>query len=211
MLKKVLVMGLMFTSVSVTNITNAGIPVIDAGSLAQAVIQVQQQVTEIQEARNRLKSMTGNSFLGALVNDPLVKNGLNKYLPKGYSDITQVMRKGDLGALQGIYKDIQSQEASYAGKGKERLAAAVLLNQANMEGLIKSLDVRSQNVDRLVSQINATTDISSKTDLANSLAAEQANINVEMNRMNILIKQSELQVQLAEKQTASEYRSNRRK
>jgi hypothetical protein len=146
-----------------------------------------------------------------LVNDPLVKNGLNKYLPKGYSDITQVMRKGDLGALQGIYKDIQSQEASYAGKGKERLAAAVLLNQANMEGLIKSLDVRSQNVDRLVSQINATTDISSKTDLANSLAAEQANINVEMNRMNILIKQSELQVQLAEKQTASEYRSNRRK
>ena len=100
--------------------------------------------------------------------------------------------------------NIKSQEASYAGKGKERLAAAVLLNQANMEGLMKSLDVRSQNVNRLVGQINATTDVSSKADLANSLQAENAAINLEMNRMNILMKQSEMQVQAAERQVAKE-------
>ena len=59
--------------------------------------------------------------------------------------------------------------------------------------------------------IYATKPISSKTDLANTLAAEQASINVEMNRMNILMKQSELQVQLAEKQTTKEYLNNRRR
>ncbi len=208
MLKKLLVGGILMSSIGVTN---AGIPVIDAGSLAQAVIQVQQQVTEIKEAKNRLKSMTGNAGLGQLVNDPTVRKKLNQYLPKGYTDINQVMRKGDVGALQGILNQVKQQEADYKGKGKERLAATVLLNQANMQGLLKSLDTRSNNVDRLISQINATTDVSSKADLANSLAAEQANINVEMNRMNILMKQSEFQLQLAEKQTANEYRQNRRR
>lgn len=201
MLKKLLVGGILMSSIGVTN---AGIPVIDADSLAQAVIQVQ-------EAKNRLKSMTGNAGLGQLVNDPKVRKALNQYLPKGYTDITQVMRKGDVGALQGILNQIKQQEADYKGKGKERLAATVLVNQANMQGLLKSLDTRSNNVDRLISQINATTDVSSKADLANSLAAEQANINVEMNRMNILMKQSEFQLQLAEKQTANEYRQNRRR
>lgn len=208
MLKKMLVGSLLLSSVS---LTNAGVPVVDAGSIAQAVIQVKQQITEIQEARNRLKSMTGNAGLAGLVNDPLVRKTLNQYLPKGYTDITQVMRNGDAGALNGILAKIKQQEASYAGKGKERLAAAVLLNQANMEGLLKSLDARSSNVDRLISQINATTDVSSKADLANSLAAEQANINVEMNRMNILMKQSEFQIQQAEKQVANEYWQNRRR
>ena len=206
MLKKSVVMGVLMSCMS---FAQAGIPVIDAGSLAQAVIQVQQQITEIKEAKSRLKSMTGNAGLGALVNDPSVRNALNKYLPKGYTDINQVMRNGDAGALQGIMNNIRSQEASYAGKGKERLAAAVLLNQANMEGLMKSLDVRSQNVDRLMSQINSTTDVSSKADLANSLNAENAAINLEMNRMNILMKQSEVQVQMAEKQTVQEHRSKR--
>lgn len=208
MLKKLLVGGILMSSIGVAN---AGIPVIDAGSLAQAVIQVQQQVTEIQEAKNRLKSMTGNAGLGGLVNDPTVRKALNQYLPKGYTDITQVMRNGDTGALNGILNDIKKQEASYKGQGKERLAATVLLNQANMQGLLKSLDTRSSNVDRLISQINATTDVSSKADLANSLAAEQASINVEMNRMNILMKQSEFQLQQAEKQSATEYRQNRRR
>lgn len=209
MLKKLLVSGCLISSFSLT--TNAGVPVVDAGSIAQAVIQVKQQITEIQEARNRLQSMTGNARLAGLVNDPLVRKTLNQYLPKGYTDITQVMRNGDAGALNGILSKIKQQEASYAGKGKERLAASVLLNQANMEGLLKSLDTRSSNVDRLISQINATTDVSSKADLANSLAAEQANINVEMNRMNILMKQSEFQLQQAEKQVANEYRQNRRR
>lgn len=137
MLKKLLVGGILMSSIGVAN---AGIPVIDAGSLAQAVIQVQQQVTEIQEAKNRLKSMTGNAGLGELVNDPTVRKALNQYLPKGYTDITQVMRNGDTGALNGILNDIKKQEASYKGQGKERLAATVLLNQANMQGLLKSLD-----------------------------------------------------------------------
>jgi hypothetical protein len=78
------------------------------------------------------------------------------------------MRKGDIGALQGILNQVKQQEADYKGKGKERLAATVLLNQANMQGLLKSLDTRSNNVDRLISQINATTDVSSKADLANT-------------------------------------------
>ena len=111
MLKKLLVGGILMSSIGVTN---AGIPVIDAGSLAQAVIQVQQQVTEIQEAKNRLKSMTGNAGLGQLVNDPTVREALNQYLPKGYTDINQVMRKGDIGALQGILNQVKQQEADYA-------------------------------------------------------------------------------------------------
>lgn len=207
MLKKSLLILSLAMGAGSANAT--GIPVVDVAGLAQAVLQVQQQLTEIQEAKNRLKSMTGNVGLGSLVNDPAVKQALNQYLPKGYSDISQVMQNGDAGALQSIINNIKSQEAGYAGKGKERLAAAVMLNQANMEGLMKSLDVRSQNVNRLVGQINATTDVSSKADLANSLNAENASINVEMNRMNILMKQSEMQVQIAQRQAAKEYRAKR--
>lgn len=208
LLKSVLVSAI---ALSAFNTQAGGIPVIDVGNIAQAILQVQEAQKRLGQLKAQFQASTGNAGLGALIGDKNVRAALNKYLPKGYQDVTQVMNNGDLGALQTLYKNVQKNEASFAGKGKERLAATLMLNQARMDGLLETLDTRNQKVDSLVSQLNATTDLSSKADLANSLSAEQALINTEMNKMSVLMKQMEQQEKLAERQAASEYRQNRRR
>lgn len=204
LLKSVLVSAI---ALSAFNTQAGGIPVIDVGNIAQAILQVQEAQKRLGQLKAQFQASTGNAGLGALIGDKNVRAALNKYLPKGYQDVTQVMNNGDLGALQTLYKNVQKNEASFAGKGKERLAATLMLNQARMDGLLETLDTRNQKVESLVSQINATTDLSSKADLANSLSAEQALINTEMNKMSVLMKQMEVQEKAAERQAASEYKS----
>lgn len=207
MLKKTLTTALLTGSIlagSAFSTVQAGIPVIDAGSIAQAVLQVNEAKKRYDTLRNQFKASTGNAGLGLLVNDPTVKKALNQYMPQGYGDLNKAISNGNIGALQGLLNNVKANEAQLKGKGKERLAATMLVNQAQLDGLLKTLDTRSNKVDGIVNQINGTTDLSSKADLANTLSGEQALINTEMNKMSILMKQMDMQQRLAEKQAVSE-------
>ncbi len=203
MLKKTLLTAILSCSILSMNV-QAGIPVVDAGSIAQAILQVQEAKKRYDTLRQQFQAATGNAKMAVLVNDPTVKKALDQYMPKGYSNVTQAVANGDIGALQGLLNNVKANEAKLQGKGKERLAATMLVNQAQIEGLLKTLDMRGSKVDNIVSQINNTTDLSSKADLANTLAGEQALINTEMNRMSILMKQMDMQERIAEKQAVTE-------
>lgn len=203
MLKKTISIALISCSVMSVNV-KAGVPVVDAGSIAQAILQVQEAKKRYDTLRQQFQAATGNAKMAVLVNDPTVKKALDQYMPKGYSNVTQAVANGDIGALQGLLNNVKANEAKLQGKGKERLAATMLVNQAQVEGLLKTLDMRGSKVDNIVSQINNTTDLSSKADLANTLAGEQALINTEMNRMSILMKQMDMQERIAEKQAVTE-------
>lgn len=203
MLKKTMLAAVLSCSVLSANV-QAGIPVIDAGSIAQAILQVQEAKKRYDTLRQQFKASTGNAGLAGLINDPNVNKALNQYMPKGYTNVSQAMKNGDLGALQGLLNNVKANEAKFQGQGKERLAATMLVNQAQLDGLLKTLDTRNSKVDSIVNQINGTTDLSSKADLANTLSGEQALINAEMNKMAILMKQMDMQEKLAEKQANAE-------
>ena len=207
-MKSLLVVGVLSLSMIAGTAQAAGVPVIDAGSIAQAITQVQNQVNQIQTARDQLRSLTGNSMLGQILNDPNTRKLLNQHLPKGYSDVYQAMERGDLGALQTVYEGVVADEKRKRtqGTGKERLASTMLLNKAQTTAMMGSLNQRSNNIQSLINQINLTTDASSKADLANRLTAEQNMISLDMNKMQVAMKISEQNEALARRQVMSQSR-----
>lgn len=191
----------------ITMSSQAGVPVIDVSAIAQAVAQVNNQVSQIRQLDQQIKAITDNGNYADLLNNPLVRRELNKYLPKGYNDIFEAARAGDLKALEQVAKAAADRErqAQTTQTGIERQKSVALLTQAQMTQMMRSMDVRSQRLQSLVNRINTTTNMAQKQDLMNTISAETAMINLEMNRMQVLMKQAEHQERLAEKQAGREY------
>lgn len=189
---------------------HAGLPVVDFGAIAQAITQVQNQVQQIQNMRQQLKAITDNGNFANLLNDPNLRKMLNKYLPKGYTDIVQAVQKGDAGALQSAYEQVQRAEAQKRSSmtGKQRLKMAQATQEAQMIVMMKGLDVRSNSLENLVNQLNRTQNTAQKQDLMNALQAEQAMIQIDLGRMQIMLQMAEQQRRSAEQQAVDEYRKS---
>lgn len=192
------------------NANAGGVPVIDMSNLAQAVAQVENSIQQVNQLQRTYNSVRGATNIGTLLNDSNVRSALNQYLPKRYSDVYQAMQKGDLGALTQVYNGVlaneQANRNNTAVSGKQRLASTMILNQANMQAMMTGLNQREANIQTLLNAISATPDPKQKQDLANRLAGEQASINVDMNRMQVLMKMNEQNEKLAEKQAQAESR-----
>ncbi|WP_411350881.1 type IV secretion system protein [Moraxella lincolnii] len=191
----------------ITMPSHAGVPVIDVSAIAQAIVQVNNQISQIKQLDQQIKAITDNGNYADLLNNPLVRKELNKYLPKGYNDIFEAARAGDLGALEQVAKAAAERErqAQTTQTGIERQKSVALLTQAQMTQMMQGMDVRSQRLQSLVNRINTTTNMAQKQDLMNTISAETAMINLEMNKMLVLMKQAEHQEKLANRQAGREY------
>lgn len=191
----------------ITMPSQAGVPVIDVSAIAQAIVQVNNQISQIKQLDQQIKAITDNGNYADLLNNPLVRKELNKYLPKGYNDIFEAARAGDLGALEQVAKAAAERErqAQTTQTGIERQKSVALLTQAQMTQMMQGMNVRSQRLQSLVNRINTTTNMAQKQDLMNTISAETAMINLEMNKMLVLMKQAEHQEKLANRQAGREY------
>lgn len=191
----------------ITMPSQAGVPVIDVSAIAQAIVQVNNQISQIKQLDQQIKAITDNGNYADLLNNPLVRKELNKYLPKGYNDIFEAARAGDLGALEQVAKAAAERErqAQTTQTGIERQKSVALLTQVQMTQMMQGMDVRSQRLQSLVNRINTTTNMAQKQDLMNTISAETAMINLEMNKMLVLMKQAEHQEKLANRQAGREY------
>lgn len=200
----------LLTGISTVHLAHGAIPVIDPAAISQAVTQVQNQVSQIQNMRQQLKAVTDNGNYANLLNDPNLRKQLNKHLPKGYTDIVQAVQKGDAGALQSVYNQVLQAEAQKRSTmtGAERLKVAQATQEAQMIVMMKHLDVRSNSLQNLVNQINRTQNTAQKQDLMNALQAEQSMIQIDLGKMQIMLQLSEQQRRLAEKQAIDEYRKS---
>lgn len=197
----------------VANVAHSAIPVIDPAAIAQAVTQVKNQISQIENMRQQLKAITDNGNYADLLNDPNLRRQLNKYLPSGYTDIVQAVQKGDAGALQSAYNQVQQAEAQKRSSmtGEERLKVAQATQEAQMIVMMKHLDTRSSSVQNLVNQINRTQNTAQKQDLLNALQAEQSMIQIDVGRMQIMLQMSEQQRRSAERQAVDDFNKTRRK
>lgn len=190
------------------NANAGGVPVIDVSNLAQAVAQVENSIQQINSLEKTYNSVRGATNIGGLLNDPNIRNALNQYLPKGYTDVYQAMQRGDLGALTQVYNGVLANEKANRQNttvtGKQRLASTMLLNQANMQAMMNGLNQRETNIQTLMNAIQATPDPKQKQDLANRLAGEQASINVAMNKMQVMMNMNAQAEKLAEQQAQIE-------
>ncbi len=187
---------LMLGSVSAT----AAVPVFDFKSVIQAKIQVDQ-------LKAQLQALTGNGNYADILNNPALRKQLNQYLPKGYNDIFEAAQKGDLGALQQVVNKAIQKEKYVQGKqtGAERAAATRLLTGASLDSMMNSLQAESYQLDSLVQKINTTHSSAEKQDLMNAIGAKQAQLNLKIGQMQIMMKQAEWQQKQADKQASSDY------
>ena len=206
--KKAIFSFVLLTTMGVVNVAHSAIPVIDPAAIAQAVLQVQNQVQQIQNMRQQLKAVTDNGNYANLLNDPNLRKQLNKYLPKGYTDIIQAVQKGDAGALQSVYNQVlqSEQQKRSSMTGIERVKVAQAAQEAQMIVMMKHLDTRSSSMQNLVNQNTAQ-----KQDLMNALQAEQAMIQIDLGKMQVMLQMGEQQHRLAEKQAVDDFNKTRRK
>lgn len=205
--KKAIFSIVLLTTMGVANVAHSAIPVIDPAAIAQAVTQVKNQISQIENMRQQLKAITDNGNYADLLNNPALRQQLNKYLPKGYTDIVQAVQKGDAGALQSAYNQVLQAEAQKRSTmtGAERVKVAQATQEAQMIVMMKGLDVRSNSVQNLVNQINRTQNTAQKQDLMNTLQAEQAMIQIDLGKMQVMLQMGEQQRRLAEQQAGEDY------
>lgn len=188
-----------------------GIPTFDGANVAQAITQVQNQIKQIENLRNQLQAVTGNARLGVLLNDPTVNQALSKY--------TKGVNLGDLAsgrydkALQDIASKLEK-EMKTAQKNQDpkvQLAKAQIMSMANVQKSMDYLEQLEQRTSNIIGQINATTDASSKADLANTLSANSQQIQIATARIQLGIKQMEMNEKHAERQQINQIQKNLRK
>lgn len=196
----------LLTSAATLPAHSAGVPVIDPAAIAQAVSQVKNQIQQIKQLDSQIRAITDNGNYADLLNNPLVRKQLNQYLPAGYTDVFEAARRGDLGALEQVARQASEREkrAQTGQTGVARQKAVQLMTEAQMDAMMNAMNTRGQRVQDLVNRINTTQNTAQKQDLMNTISAEQAMINLEMNRMQIMMKQAENQEKLAARQGTKE-------
>lgn len=201
MKKKLTAVALSLSLVMPMTANATGIPVFDGANVAQAISQIMNQVQQIQQMKNQLKTLTGNAGLGVLLSDPTVSKALAKYTPKGVN--LKDLADGNYDStLQGIAKRIEA-EMKAGNKNQDpkvMVAKAQVMRMAHLEQSMNTLNALAERSESIARQINMTTDASSKADLANTLQANSSQIQIAIAQTQLQMKQMELLEKQADQQ-----------
>ena len=190
----------------------SGIPTLDAANLADRAVkhaetiakhveQISVLKNQLESQRRQLESITGTRNLGDILNNPAIRNALP-------ADARQVLR--DVNSANGDFADILKRierEERLTGNyetDKKNLDARAeniaLRSQALMEQSQRGMTARMKQVGDLQAQINQTQDPKAIADLQARLLVEQANIQVDQSRADLIQRQLEAEKALMEAQ-----------
>jgi type IV secretion system protein VirB5 len=173
-----------------TNTYAQGIPTISVAELAQDVImagQLEQQVQTMEQQyttmTTQLTALTGNRSLGQILNNPTLRS----YLPDQWQSIYSQVSSGTLSGISSAAKQIESDEGMTATTpGQQRYNDTLSADKAMSMQAYQANLARLQNIESLMQQSDATQDPAAKADLQNRLQAENAMIQNEQTRLNLM-------------------------
>ncbi|EDT05880.1 P-type DNA transfer protein VirB5 [Burkholderia ambifaria IOP40-10] len=172
-----------------------GIPVLDASTLAQAIITVQQLKQQYITLTNQYQSMIGNRGLGDILNNPSLRN----YLPDEWQSVYDAVRNGQLNGISGAADSILRQEGLTAyTPGQTRLNNTLAANKAMVERAYQASIDRLNNIQQLMQQSNLTQDPAAKADLQNRWSAEISSINADKMRLDLAAKLQDAEKEFAQ-------------
>ena len=174
-----------------------GIPVIDIANLIQTILQVLNDVTEIEnqvqqitQLGDQLKSINGMRNLGNILNNPALKN----YVPaEAYTYLNAVNTSGYSG-LNATAKSLRDAGMVYncmdlAGAARTDCQAA-LAQPYQQKGLLqdamKSAAGRVTQINSLMDQINGTSDQKAVLEIQARIGAENALLAHEVSQVQML-------------------------
>jgi type IV secretion system protein VirB5 len=174
-----------------------GIPVIDAANLIQAIQQVvnditkiNNQVQQIVQLRSQLESINGYRYLGTVFDSPLLHN----YVPaQAYRAIDSV-RAGGYDALGGTARVLREQGMVYnceeLAAGPRANCQAALAQPYQYKGLLqdamRTASGRLSQIGALMRQINATADQKAVQEIQARVGVENALLAHELSQVQML-------------------------
>ena len=188
-------------------LARAGIPVIDVSNLIQSIqavlntiTQIENQLTQIEQAGRQLDGINGSRGLGSLLRNPLLTN----YVPANAGSLVDGVARGGYGGLSGAAKALRDADMLYNcldKSGDARTACQASLNRpdqtkALLRQAMDSASGRMTQVNGLIDRINATTDQKSILELQARLAGENAMLQHEMSRIQLLAGMAENEARL---------------
>lgn len=172
-----------------------GIPVLDASTLAQAILTVKQLEQQYATMTDAYHSTIGNRGLGDIFNDASLRN----YLPDQWQSVYDEVKSGQLNGISGVADSIEQQEGMTAyTPGQQRLNDTEAANKAMaMRAYQGSID-RLNNIQQLMQQSNLTQDPAAKADLQNRWSAEISSINADKMRLDLAARLQDAEKDLAQ-------------
>ena len=192
-----------------TNVAHAGIPVIDAANLAQAIQQVmawaqqyQQMASQIQQMQQQYASLTGSRGLGDILNNPLLQG----VVPADVAQIYSGINSGGFNNLTSAAQTLRSTTMVYncenvTGDTKNAYEASLNGNaqsQAYQQNALQLITQRVQQIQSLQSQINGTPDPKAIAELQARIAAENTQVTNDANRIAVMQAIAQSQQQAAQ-------------
>ncbi|RUR71891.1 P-type DNA transfer protein VirB5 [Variovorax guangxiensis] len=192
--------------VGVTAPAHAGIPVLDAANLAQAIqeviawgeqySQMAEQITtmksQLDQMKQQYQALTGNRNLGDIANNPLLKQAVPDAasLMSAYKTIQSA-------GLNGLSSAGQSQRQSSliynceGRTGSDLTSCQSFLNNtsqllANAQSALDLISQRTGQIQTLQSQINSTSDPKAIAELQARIAAENTQVSNDQNRVQLM-------------------------
>ncbi|MCB4365465.1 type IV secretion system protein [Hydrogenophaga taeniospiralis] len=184
-------------SLGATHARATGIPVIDVANLFQAVqqvindlTQINNQIQQIRQLQTQIESINGIRNLGDIFNNPLLKN----YVPtEAYTLLNAVNTSGydGLNATAKVLRDVGMLYNCLDRSGDARTdCQATLAQPYQQKGLLqdamKSAALRLEQIQSLMTQINATPDQKSVLELQARIGAENALLAHETSQIQML-------------------------
>ena len=179
----------------------SGVPTVDAASIAQqalahaedmakAVEQIAVLNQQLESQRRQLESLTGTRNLGDILNNPAIRSALP-------DDVQAMLRKPGVGNEDLVRKTerILKEEQLSGDYKKDRQAldkraeTLSVRTKAFLEGAQTGSNARVKQLDQLQAQINKTTDPKAIADLQARMLVEQANIQADQMRADLLTRQ----------------------
>ena len=175
---------------------HAGVPVIDAANLVQAIEQVlawdqqyNQMMSQINGITSQVNAITGSRNLGDILNNPALQGVVPSGLGTLYNDIS----RGGFANLSSAAKTLRDGTAIYkcedqTGTFATNCQAALSMNsqqQADMQNVLQLVSQRTSQIQTLQNSINATADPIAVAQIQARIAAENTQVTNDVNRVAV--------------------------
>lgn len=195
---------------------HAGIPVLDAANLAQAIMEVLawveqygqmvEEITQLEQQYDQMvqqyDSLTGSRGLGDILNNQSLQGVVPTNLASTYNSINS----GGYSGLSGAAKSLRDASKIYNCEdrsGDAQVACQATLNQnsqtqANLQNALDLVQQRTSQIQSLQSQINSTSDPKAIAELQARIQSENTQISNDSNRIALMRATAEAQQQAAD-------------
>ena len=171
-------------------------------AIAKYVEQIQQLKLQVEQMRQQYAALTGGRGLGAILNDPR----LREYLPEEWQKVYDAIRSGGYEGLTGAAREIYDANKVYdtciglvaeARQTCEAQAVKPAQDKAFALEAYNKARERLNQIESLMQQINQTEDPKAIAEIQGRIAAEQAAIQNEQTKLQMfaLISQAEDRLQ----------------